>query len=225
MRGCPSFARFRYWHDDGGHRRGLAGPAFTVGDLGRIDDDGYLYLDGRRDDLIITGGVNVYPAEVEAVLRRGPGGAARWRSSGCPTPPGASGSVRPWSGSADAQTTGGTARRPVGALQAAEEYFRVGRVSPTRPPASCAAGLRRPGTSCSPAGAEPGTAAAGLSAGRPGAGGNRMAHTTVNPATGETEQTFEPHDARGGRGRSWPGPPTPPSYCAGPPSPSGPVGW
>ncbi len=49
------------------------GPAFTVGDLGRLDDDGYLWLDGRREDLIITGGVNVYPVEVENALREHPG--------------------------------------------------------------------------------------------------------------------------------------------------------
>jgi long-chain acyl-CoA synthetase len=40
----------------------------TVGDLGRVDDDGFVWLDGRRADLVISGGVNVYPAEVEAVL-------------------------------------------------------------------------------------------------------------------------------------------------------------
>ena len=40
----------------------------TAGDLGRIDPDGYLYLLDRRVDLIITGGVNVYPAEVEQHL-------------------------------------------------------------------------------------------------------------------------------------------------------------
>lgn len=46
--------------------------AFTVGDLGRLDEAGYLYLHGRRTDLIVTGGVNVYPAEVESELRACP---------------------------------------------------------------------------------------------------------------------------------------------------------
>ncbi len=41
---------------------------FTVGDIGWLDDEGYLYLADRRVDLIITGGSNVYPAEIEAVL-------------------------------------------------------------------------------------------------------------------------------------------------------------
>lgn len=40
----------------------------TVRDLGWLDDDGFLYLADRRSDLIITGGVNVYPREVESVL-------------------------------------------------------------------------------------------------------------------------------------------------------------
>jgi len=68
----PSSGRFEYWRDpdktaaawqeiDGWHW-------FTVGDLGRLDDDGYLFIDGRRADLIITGGMNVYPAEVEGAL-------------------------------------------------------------------------------------------------------------------------------------------------------------
>ncbi len=40
----------------------------SVGDLGWLDDAGYLYLADRRDDMIICGGVNIYPAEIEAVL-------------------------------------------------------------------------------------------------------------------------------------------------------------
>jgi long-chain acyl-CoA synthetase len=73
----PPHARFVYLGDPGktaaAWRDTDAGPAFTVGDLGHIDEDGYVYLDGRREDLIITGGVNVYPAEVERVLAELPG--------------------------------------------------------------------------------------------------------------------------------------------------------
>ena len=41
---------------------------FTLGDMGWLDEDGYLFVADRRVDMIITGGANVYPAEVEAVL-------------------------------------------------------------------------------------------------------------------------------------------------------------
>jgi long-chain acyl-CoA synthetase len=44
------------------------GRAFTLGDIGYLDDDGYLFLRDRAKDMIISGGVNVYPAETEAVL-------------------------------------------------------------------------------------------------------------------------------------------------------------
>jgi bile acid-coenzyme A ligase len=45
----------------------------TVGDLGCVDADGYLYLADRRVDLIVTGGANVFPAEVESALSEHPG--------------------------------------------------------------------------------------------------------------------------------------------------------
>lgn len=45
---------------------------FTVGDVGWLDDDGYLFLSDRRVDLIIVGGTNIYPAEIEAVLTQHP---------------------------------------------------------------------------------------------------------------------------------------------------------
>jgi long-chain acyl-CoA synthetase len=68
----PRHARFEYFRDPektaAAWRETPHGPAFTVGDLGRVDEEGYVYLDGRREDLVISGGVNVYPAEVEDVL-------------------------------------------------------------------------------------------------------------------------------------------------------------
>jgi len=42
--------------------------AFTVGDIGFLDDEGYLFISGRKADLIVSGGVNIYPAEIEDLL-------------------------------------------------------------------------------------------------------------------------------------------------------------
>ena len=64
----PDFARFEYWQAPEKTSAAWRGSAFSAGDVGRIDADGYLFLDGRRDDLIISGGVNVYPLEVELAL-------------------------------------------------------------------------------------------------------------------------------------------------------------
>lgn len=69
----PRFARFSYWRDPGRTAQVWHGDELTVGDLGRIDEEGYVYLDGRREDLVISGGVNVYPAEVESALAELPG--------------------------------------------------------------------------------------------------------------------------------------------------------
>ncbi|EWM10621.1 LOW QUALITY PROTEIN: long-chain fatty-acid-CoA ligase, partial [Kutzneria sp. 744] len=59
---------FEYHNDPAKTRANRIGDLHTVGDLGRFDSDGYLYLLDRRTDLILTGGVNVYPAEVEQHL-------------------------------------------------------------------------------------------------------------------------------------------------------------
>lgn len=64
----PHAERFTYWGDEEKTRAAWDRDAFTVGDLGRLDEDGYLFLEGRRHDTIISGGVNVYPQEVEVVL-------------------------------------------------------------------------------------------------------------------------------------------------------------
>ncbi|HEV8025390.1 MAG TPA: AMP-binding protein [Candidatus Nanopelagicales bacterium] len=69
----PAWGRFSYWDDPDKTAGAWDGDWFTVGDYGRIDADGYVYLHGRRGDLIISGGVNVYPAEIERVLANLPG--------------------------------------------------------------------------------------------------------------------------------------------------------
>ena len=59
---------FSYHHDEEKTRAARAGDLFTVGDLGYLDEDGYLFLCDRSSDVIISGGVNIYPAELEAEL-------------------------------------------------------------------------------------------------------------------------------------------------------------
>jgi acyl-CoA synthetase (AMP-forming)/AMP-acid ligase II len=65
---APKYARFEYWKDPEKTKEAWEEGWFTVGDLGRVDEKGYVFLEGRRSDLIITGGVNVYPAEIELAL-------------------------------------------------------------------------------------------------------------------------------------------------------------
>ena len=57
---------FRYVGNDS--VRELDGHFFSVGDLGWLDDDGYLYIADRRTDMIVSGGANVFTAEVEAAV-------------------------------------------------------------------------------------------------------------------------------------------------------------
>ncbi len=56
----------------GAHMNATPDGFYSVGDLGWVDEDGYLFIADRRVDLIITGGANVYPAEVEAALHDHP---------------------------------------------------------------------------------------------------------------------------------------------------------
>ena len=59
---------FRYRAADDKNRSAFRDGFFTAGDLGYLDADGYLFIADRRTDLIISGGANIYPAEVESVL-------------------------------------------------------------------------------------------------------------------------------------------------------------
>ncbi|BAL87163.1 putative acyl-CoA synthetase [Actinoplanes missouriensis 431] len=61
-------ATFEYHGDAEKTRASWRDRMFTVGDIGYLDEDGYLYLCDRASDVIITGGVNVYPAEIENEL-------------------------------------------------------------------------------------------------------------------------------------------------------------
>ena len=70
---------FDYHKDEEKTRASRAGGMFTVGDIGYLDEDGYLFLCDRKSDMIISGGVNIYPAEIEAELSVPPGGRRRGR--------------------------------------------------------------------------------------------------------------------------------------------------
>jgi long-chain acyl-CoA synthetase len=59
---------FEYHRDQAKTEKSRRRNMFTVGDIGYLDEDGYLYLCDRESDMIISGGVNIYPAEIEAEL-------------------------------------------------------------------------------------------------------------------------------------------------------------
>jgi len=61
-----------YWQNMEATEAALSGPWFYTGDLARQDAEGYYYIVGRAKDMIISGGENIYPAEVEAVLHDHP---------------------------------------------------------------------------------------------------------------------------------------------------------
>ena len=69
---APDEGRFEYYKDAQKTDTAYRGDFFTLGDLGYFDEDGYLFLSGRSAEVIISGGVNIYPAQVDAVLLQHP---------------------------------------------------------------------------------------------------------------------------------------------------------
>ena len=65
--------QFSYTGDPEETEKVFRGTGFTIGDIGYLDEDGYLFISDRKKDMVISGGVNIYPAEVEAVLVDHPG--------------------------------------------------------------------------------------------------------------------------------------------------------
>lgn len=69
---APATGRFEYYKEQGKTDASYRGDWFTLGDMGRFDADGDLFLTGRTAELIISGGVNIYPVEIDEVLIRHP---------------------------------------------------------------------------------------------------------------------------------------------------------
>lgn len=70
---APNLSDFTYNNADDKRREVALGDLVTVGDMGYFDADGYLFLCDRKRDMIISGGVNIYPAEIESQLIAMPG--------------------------------------------------------------------------------------------------------------------------------------------------------
>ncbi len=68
IRPADNWPNFTYIGDDEKRRNMEVDGYLTVGDVGRLDQDGFLYLCDRANDMVISGGVNIYPAEIEAAL-------------------------------------------------------------------------------------------------------------------------------------------------------------
>jgi len=62
-----------YWRQPAATAEAVVDGWFHTGDIGHLDDEGFLYIDDRKKEVIISGGENIYPAEVEAVLAGLPG--------------------------------------------------------------------------------------------------------------------------------------------------------
>ncbi|MBT5434379.1 MAG: AMP-binding protein, partial [Rhodospirillaceae bacterium] len=69
---APETEQFVYYKAPKKTHDNRLGDWFTMGDMGYVDDDGYLYLTGRNADTVVSGGVNIYPAEIDLVLNSHP---------------------------------------------------------------------------------------------------------------------------------------------------------
>jgi long-chain acyl-CoA synthetase len=69
----PATPDFSYVGDDQARARMAVGGLKTLGDIGVLDDDGFLFIVDRQADMVISGGVNIYPTEIESVLHAMPG--------------------------------------------------------------------------------------------------------------------------------------------------------
>lgn len=126
----PAYARFSYWGDAAKTAAAWRGDELTIGDLGRLDADGYLYLDGRREDLVITGGVNVYPSEVERVLSACEG-VDEIAAFGVPDEQWGQRLCVAVVGTATAQALADFARRQLSAPKRPKEYYKVSQLPTT----------------------------------------------------------------------------------------------
>ena len=61
-----------YWNDPEETRRAMAGGWLHTGDIARMDEDGFFYVVGRKKNMFITNGENIFPSEIEGVLFRHP---------------------------------------------------------------------------------------------------------------------------------------------------------
>jgi long-chain acyl-CoA synthetase len=69
---APDVGRFEYFKAEEKTQQTYRGDWFTLGDMGYFDADGYLFLNGRSAETIISGGVNIYPQEVDAEILKHP---------------------------------------------------------------------------------------------------------------------------------------------------------
>jgi len=67
------FSEFTYQNREDDYLANKEGRLFSVGDIGYLDGDNFLYICDRKSDMVISGGVNIYPTEIEAVILNHPG--------------------------------------------------------------------------------------------------------------------------------------------------------